>query len=143
MNSRPVKQNTLRENGGSYPDERANPASQTMDTELQEDQKGKGYSRGKNTLGNPVPKRTVRDAPPRKGPTKEGDPVRYVVRVVSVRIRLLDEDNLCPKYVCDFLRYCGALPGDAPGICKIETTQRKVEKEEPEHTEVRVWALYE
>lgn len=112
-----------------------------MDSQLSQDQKSKGHPNGENALSDTVAKRVVRNAPSRKGPAQKGDPIRYVVRVISVRIRLLDEDNLCPKYVCDFLRYCGALPSDAPGACKIETTQRKVEKEEPEHTEVRVWEL--
>jgi len=118
-------------------------AFKAMDTELQEDQKSKRGSDGKTTLSNSKLERITRDASSRKGSAQERNPVRYVVRIISVRIRLLDEDNLCPKYAVDFLRYCGAIPSDAPGKCKVETTQRKVEKEEREHTEVRVWAIYE
>lgn len=77
-----------------------------------------------------------------KRQTKKGDSERYVVRIVSVRTRLLDEDNLCEKYVVDFLRYCGAIPDDAPGKTKIEITQRKAKNGEEEHTEIKVWKLW-
>lgn len=82
------------------------------------------------------------DAALAKRPAKKADSSRYVVRIVSVRTRLLDEDNLCEKYVVDFLRYCRAIPDDAPGKTKIEITQRKAEKGEDEHTEIKVWKLW-
>jgi len=62
----------------------------------------------------------------------------FLVRITSIRKRLLDEDNLCAKYHCDLLRYAGVIPDDAPGICKIQTTQRKAGKEETEHTIIEV-----
>ena len=63
---------------------------------------------------------------------------RILVRIESIRKRLLDEDNLVSKYHTDLCRYSGLIPSDAPGICKIETTQRKAEKGEEERTEITI-----
>ena len=62
----------------------------------------------------------------------------FFVRVTSYRSRLLDEDNLCEKYLVDLLRYCGVLPDDAPGVCKIEVGQTKTRKGEQEKTVIEV-----
>jgi hypothetical protein len=69
---------------------------------------------------------------------EKGNAVRYVVRVVSRRRRLLDEDNLCPKYFIDGLRYAGLLPADTPEVCHIETRQIKVSGKENEATEITI-----
>jgi hypothetical protein len=63
---------------------------------------------------------------------------RILVRIESIRKRLLDEDNLISKYHTDLCRYAGLIPSDAPGICKIETTQRKAAKGEAERTEITI-----
>ena len=63
---------------------------------------------------------------------------RILVRIESIRKRLLDEDNLVSKYHTDLCRYSGLIPSDAPGVCKIETTQRKAEKGEAERTEITI-----
>lgn len=63
---------------------------------------------------------------------------KFLVRVKSFRRRLLDEDNLCEKYHVDCLRYAGIIPTDAPGLCRIETTQQKVGKKEEERVEIEV-----
>lgn len=63
---------------------------------------------------------------------------RILVRIESVRKRLLDEDNLVSKYHTDLCRYSGLIPSDAPGVCKIETSQRKAEKGEAERTEITI-----
>lgn len=59
-----------------------------------------------------------------------GDPAkkktRWFVHITDYRERLIDEDNLCEKYIVDCLRYCGKIPQDDPATCKIYTTQRKV-----------------
>ena len=65
----------------------------------------------------------------------------FLIRVTSVRKRLLDEDNLCEKYHVDLCRYAGVLPDDAPGTCRIETTQRKAAKGEAEHSVIEVYEL--
>lgn len=63
---------------------------------------------------------------------------RVSVRVTSVRKRLIDEDNLCEKYVVDCCRYAGLIPDDDPGKVKIQVTQRKATKGEAEHTIVEI-----
>jgi hypothetical protein len=64
------------------------------------------------------------------------DPARFLVRVTSYRVRLLDEDNLCAKYVVDCCRYAGLIPGDSPAITQIATGQKKVRSKAEERTEV-------
>lgn len=77
----------------------------------------------------------------REGRPKKENPRRFLVRVTSVRGRLLDADNLCVKYVVDCCRYAGLLPGDSPATTEIESRQRKAGKEEAEHTIVEIFAL--
>jgi hypothetical protein len=62
---------------------------------------------------------------------------KYVVRVVSYRSRLCDEDNLCEKFGVDFLRYAGILEKDSPDKTHIITTQKKCKKSE-ERTEITI-----
>lgn len=76
-----------------------------------------------------------------KGKAKGGDSRRFLVRITSVRRRLIDEDNLCEKYVVDCARYAGAIPDDSPGTTRIETRQLKAEKEEDERTIVEIFEL--
>lgn len=66
---------------------------------------------------------------------------RFLVRVTSFRKRLLDEDNLCEKYIVDCCRYAGLLASDGPGQTKIEVSQQKVGKGEPEFTRVEIFKL--
>ncbi len=75
---------------------------------------------------------------PKADKAKGGHPNRYLARVTSVRNRLLDEDNLCEKYHVDALRYAGALPSDAPGTCRIITTQRETLPGEAEHVVIEI-----
>ena len=63
------------------------------------------------------------------------------MRVTSIRKRLADEDGLCEKYFVDLCRYAGIIPDDAPGVCKIQTGQRKAEKGEEEHTLIEIFNL--
>lgn len=78
---------------------------------------------------------------PRKKLAEEEDTGRFLVRVTSVRTILVDEDNLCEKYVVDCCRYAGLIPEDSPGRTKIEVAQRKAEKGEEPHTEVEIHYL--
>jgi hypothetical protein len=61
------------------------------------------------------------------------------VRIVSVRKRLCDPDNLSPKWLLDCLRYCGAICDDTPEEITLETTQRKAAKGEEEHTLIQLF----
>jgi Holliday junction resolvase RusA-like endonuclease len=66
------------------------------------------------------------------------DTARFLIRVTSFRRRLLDEDNLCEKYVVDCCRYAGFIPDDAPGATHIETRQEKVGSKAEERTEISI-----
>lgn len=72
------------------------------------------------------------------GEGKETAAGRVLVRVVSIRKRLCDEDNLAEKGFIDCLRYCGAIPDDSPEKVGITTTQRKAAKGEQERTEISI-----
>lgn len=69
-----------------------------------------------------------------QGPVGE----RILVRVTSIRRRLLDEDNLCEKFHVDLCRYAGIIPDDAPAQVKIETTQRQCVGGEPERVIIEI-----
>lgn len=77
----------------------------------------------------------------RKTQVKARDTRRFLVRVTSVRKRLIDEDNLCVKYFVDVCRYAGCIPDDNPKQVKIEALQRQVAKEEEEHTVIEIWQI--
>lgn len=81
----------------------------------------------------PIVERTPEHALPPAPQVKAQNPKRILVRVTSVRVRLLDEDNLAEKYVIDCCRYAGLIPSDAPATTKIEVAQRKCEAGEEEH----------
>jgi len=70
--------------------------------------------------------------------SKEG-PGRILVRVTSVRKRLLDEDNLSEKGCVDCCRYAGIIPSDHPEKTKIEVSQRRCQEGEQEHIIVEIW----
>jgi len=89
-----------------------------------------------NTGKTPVPQRAASNAALVAAQVQSRTGDRILIRIESVRKRLLDEDNLVSKYHTDLCRYSGLLPSDAPGVCKIETSQRKAEKGEEEHTEI-------
>lgn len=69
---------------------------------------------------------------------QEDDSRRILVSVTSVRKRLCDEDNIAEKFTVDCLRYCGAIPTDAPENVKIVTSQRKAQRWEIEHTRIEI-----
>lgn len=66
---------------------------------------------------------------------------RFLVRITSVRKRLIDEDNLCEKFHVDCCRYAGILPSDGPAKTSIEVSQRKAEKGEEEEVLVEVFHI--
>jgi hypothetical protein len=73
-----------------------------------------------------------------KSEAEKGNPERVLVRVTSVRKRLIDEDNLAEKYHVDCCRYAGLIHADSPDQTKIEVCQRKAEKDEAEHTIIEI-----
>jgi hypothetical protein len=72
---------------------------------------------------------------------KKGTSRKFLVRVTSIRKRLLDIDNLCEKYHVDLCRYAGIISSDAPGTTEIEVCQRKTQKGEEEFVEIEVFSI--
>ena len=66
---------------------------------------------------------------------------KFLVRVTSIRKRLLDEDNLCEKYHVDLCRYAGIIPCDEADKVKIEVCQKKAGKADEEKTVIEVFEL--
>lgn len=74
-----------------------------------------------------------------KGKAEKADPEGFSIRIVSVRKRLIDPDNLVCKYAIDCCRYAGLLPEDnAETIRDLSVSQRKCQKGEEEHTEITI-----
>lgn len=71
------------------------------------------------------PKRIIRHESVGQAPRKEGYPNRFKVSIVSYRKRLIDPDNLCPKYFIDALRYEGLIPDDTAREIVLEVRQEK------------------
>lgn len=87
--------------------------------------------------------RASRDAALESKQVEITDSARFLVRITSIRKRLLDEDNLAGKYHCDCLRYAGIIPDDSPNKTHIETRQRKAKKGEEERTLIEVFIINE
>jgi len=75
------------------------------------------------------------DAPGTAAQGSEASTARFIVRVICFRSRLLDDDNVCEKFVVDGLRYAGLLPDDRHKQARIITWQEPCQKGE-ERTEV-------
>ena len=93
----------------------------------------------RNTSQTAIVERDSRDAPLGKKKVQGSVSQRILVRVTSVRKRLIDEDNLCEKYHVDLCRYAGIISGDEASKTKIETIQRKAEKGEEEKVIIEVY----
>ncbi len=91
-----------------------------------------------NQLPSPKPKRPVRHEPLAAPAREKGNVGRVVVRIKSFRCRLLDPDNLCPKYFIDGLRYAGLIAGDSPQEIVLEVRQEKVATRKEEHTLIEI-----
>jgi hypothetical protein len=67
-----------------------------------------------------------------------GHPDRVHVRIVSFRRRLIDPDNLCPKYFVDCTRYAGWIKDDNAKEITLEVRQVKVKTKAEERTEIEI-----
>jgi hypothetical protein len=85
-------------------------------------------------LSGPKCKRSFRQEPLAASKRKKEDPRCRVLRITSYRTRLLDTDNLCPKYFIDALRYAGVIDDDTPKHLHIQTHQEKVSHKSEEKT---------
>lgn len=91
---------------------------------------------------NAEPEPVVRHEPVGKKPREEKVSTRFHVRLTSFRSRLIDPDNICPKYAIDCCRYCGWLPDDSAKYMTFEVKQEKVPKGE-ERTEIEITSISE
>jgi hypothetical protein len=71
-----------------------------------------------------------------KDEEQEGRASRVHLRIVSIRKRLLDPDNLSVKWLIDCLRYSKIIRGDEPDKITLQVEQRKCAKGEAEATEI-------
>jgi hypothetical protein len=63
---------------------------------------------------------------------------RSRISITSKRIRLLDPDNLCVKYIIDALRYCEVIQDDTTKEIEVYIKQEKVKKRKEEKTIIEV-----
>lgn len=78
------------------------------------------------------PQRIVCDEPLAAVQGEKSDSGRVHVRVISRRVRLIDPDNLCPKYFIDCLRYAKIIQDDTADKITLEVSQEKVSDGEQE-----------
>lgn len=82
------------------------------------------------------------NAPLEKKKVQRRSSQKFLIRVTSIRKRLIDEDNLCEKFAIDLCRYAsGGAFGDEASTTKIETCQRKTEKGEQEKTIIQIYLI--
>lgn len=95
------------------------------------------YAEYKNrrSLPRSEPQQAVCDEPVAEAQRETKYPSRTFVRITAFRRRLLDPDNLCPKYFIDGIRYAGLIPNDRPQDIILEVRQ---EKSNDERTEIEL-----
>lgn len=89
---------------------------------------GQKLQSGAVTVGEsqgPIAQRPVCDEPLAPQPGEKGHSTRLHVRITSFRSRLIDPDNLCPKYFIDCLRYAGLIQNDTADDITLEISQKK------------------
>lgn len=69
---------------------------------------------------------------------KEGHTPRFFIRIESRRVRLIDPDNLCPKYFIDAAKYEKLIPDDTAADLRFEISQVKVADRKQECTIVEI-----
>src|SRR5881392_3395947 len=72
---------------------------------------------------------------------KDSDSPSFSVSITSLRVRLLDPDNLCAKWFVDALRYSSIIPDDRPEDIIYKVSQKKVKTKMEEETIVDVIGL--
>lgn len=89
-------------------------------------------------LPSPEPKQAVLNVSIEPSRGKAAYTGRVTIRIESFRKRLIDPDNLCPKYMVDGLRYANIISGDSAAEVEIVTTQTRVSSKEEERTEITI-----
>jgi len=85
----------------------------------------------------------IQEAHPRdsKKCNKRSGKPKYIIQFICFRVRLLDNDNLCTKFMCDGLRHAGIIEDDNPAICEMRWRQVRVTGSKREGTLIRVWEI--
>ena len=89
-------------------------------------------------LPGPEPQRAIPKKPLAAAQGESKGATRPTVRITSCRVRPIDPDNLCPKYLIDALRYCGALRDDREADYILQITQEKVTHKQQELTKLEI-----
>ena len=84
------------------------------------------------------PEQAIRHESLAKNKGKTIHPDRIQLRIVSYRRRLIDPDNLCPKYFIDCLRYAGFIFDDSETHITLVTSQEKVATKQEECTSIEL-----
>lgn len=82
------------------------------------------------------PEQAVCHEPVAEAVRENADAARVSIRITSYRRRLLDPDNLCPKYFIDCLRYAGLIKNDREQDIELTVRQSKVKTKQEERTEI-------
>lgn len=101
----------------------------------------KSFLKINRPISGPKSKQVVRYESMGTVKRKKENPNRSIVRVTSFRRRLLDFDNLCPKYFVDSLRYCDLIEDDNPQHIDLQIRQEKVKTKQEERTEIEIETL--
>lgn len=96
-----------------------------------------------DTARSAKPEPAVRNESVAKAAREKSHPARFLISVESRRRRLVDPDNLCPKYFIDCLRYAELIPDDSARFVEVRLLQLKVARKEQEGTQVTVTPIYE
>lgn len=99
--------------------------------------------RSGNKPSRSKPEPVIQNEPVAAPQGEAGHPGRVHVHVVSFRRRLLDPDNLCPKYFVDCLRYAGYIQNDRPQDIALEVRQERVTNRADERTEITIEPISE
>lgn len=89
-------------------------------------------------ISSAKPEQVVRNESMAAKARESGNPNRVHVSIRSFRRRLLDADNLCPKYFLDCLTYAEIIRDDAPKYIVLEVSQEKVRSKDQERTEIEI-----
>lgn len=91
-----------------------------------------------DTTSSPVTEPAVCNEPVAAQAREASHSTRFRIRVESRRRRLIDPDNLCPKYLIDCLRYAEVIPDDSARYVEVQTTQTRVQTKAEEGTQVTI-----
>ena len=92
----------------------------------------------KSVVQSPQPKPAVFHAPVEPVQGKAFYSGRVLVRITSYRRRLLDPDNLTPKWFLDSCRYSRIISDDRPEDISLQLGQEKVKNKAEERTEILI-----